>query len=61
MRPPSRHRTSTLPLACSFAIKAVEWETPIDRQMALRQAEALWRHVAQELGRIVPQDDAPSA
>ena len=47
------------PFGVQFRYQTVEWETLIDRQVALRQAEALWRHVAQELGRIAPQDDAP--
>ena len=49
------------PFGVQFRYQAVEWETPIDRRRALRQAEALWRHVAQELERIAPQDDAPYA
>ena len=47
------------PFGVQFRYQTVERETPIDRRRALRQAEALWRHVAQELEQIAPQDDAP--
>ena len=49
------------PFAVQFRYQAVEWETPIDRQAALQQAEALWRRVTQELERIAPQGETPSA
>ena len=45
------------PFAVQFRYQAVEWETPINGQTALQQAEALWRHVAQELERIAPQGE----
>lgn len=48
------------PFAVQFRYQAVEWETPIDRQTALQQAEALWRRVTQEFERVAPQDEAPS-
>ena len=49
------------PFGVQFRYQAVEWETPIHRETVLEQAEALWRHVAEELERIAPQDETPSA
>ena len=44
------------PFGVQFRYQAVEGDTPIDRQTALRQVEALWRRVGQELERIAPQE-----
>lgn len=44
------------PFGVQFRYQAVEGDTPIDRRTALRQVEALWRRVGQELERIAPQE-----
>ena len=44
------------PFGVQFRYQAVEGDTPIDRQTALQQVEALWRRVGQELERIAPQE-----
>lgn len=40
------------PFAVQFRYQVVEGDTPIDRQAALRQVEALWRRVMGELKRL---------
>ena len=47
------------PFGVQFRYQAVEEDAPFDRQAALRQAEALWRHVAQVLERTAPQGGTP--
>ena len=45
------------PFGVQFRYQAVAGDTPLDRQTALRQAEALWRRVGQELERVAPQQE----
>ena len=40
-----------------FRYQATAGDAPLDRQTALRQAEALWRRVGQELERVAPQQE----
>lgn len=52
--------TAYTPFGVQFRYQEAEGDTPIDRPAALRQAQALWQHVAQELERIAPHDETPS-
>ena len=52
--------TAYTPFNIQYRHQAAEGDTPIDRQDALRQAKALWQHVAQEAERLAPQDTAPT-
>lgn len=44
------------PFGALFRHHEVAADMPIDRRTALRQVEALWRRVGQELERIAPQE-----
>ena len=44
------------PFGVQFRHHEVAADMPLDRQTALRQVEALWRRVGQELERIAPQE-----
>ena len=45
------------PYGVQFRYQAAAGDAPLDRQTALRQAEALWRRVGQELERVAPQQE----
>ena len=52
--------TAYTPFYIQYRYHATGRDLPIDRKAALRQAQALWRHVAQEAERLAPQDTAPT-
>ena len=52
--------TAYTPFYIQYRYHATEVDTTIDRPAALRQAQALWQHVAQESERLAPQDTSPT-
>ena len=44
------------PFGVQYRHHAVAADTPLDRRTALRQVEALWGRIGQELERIAPQE-----
>ena len=51
--------TAYTPFGVQFRYQEAERDTPIDRPDALRQTQALWQHVAEELERTAPRDAPP--
>lgn len=52
--------TAYTPFNVQYRHQEAEGHTPIDRPDALRQAQALWQHVAREAERLAPQDTSPT-
>ena len=52
--------TAYTPFYIQYRYHATGRDMPIDRKAALRQAQTLWQHVAQESVRLASQDTSPT-